>query len=115
MRIQVPEGGGFFVEALRDDGRKRLQACRPPVLVGGSRSLQAPECNSQARTGFSRGPFRYASNVRLAPQETRTYFVTAVTAQRRSLFQVTATAELFQQTILDYRGQGGAASGLNLQ
>jgi len=57
------------------------------------------------RNGFSRGPFRYASNVRLAPQETRTYFVTAVTAQRRSLFQVTATAELFQQNILDYRAQ----------
>lgn len=43
---------------------------------------------------------------RLAPQETRTYFVTAVTAQRRSLFQVTATAELLQKTILEYRGQG---------
>jgi putative transposase len=44
--------------------------------------------------------------VRLAPQETRTYFVTAVTAQRRSLFQVTANAELLQRTILDYRDQG---------
>jgi putative transposase len=44
--------------------------------------------------------------VRLAPQETRTYLVTAVTAQRHSLFQVTATAELLQQTILDYRSQG---------
>jgi len=44
--------------------------------------------------------------VRLAPQETRTYFVTAATAQRRSLFQVTATAELLQRTILDYRTQG---------
>jgi len=44
--------------------------------------------------------------VRLAPQETRTYLVTAVTAQRRRLFQVTATAELLQQTILDYRSQG---------
>jgi putative transposase len=32
--------------------------------------------------------------------------VTAVTAQRRSLFQVTATAELFQQTLLDYHRQG---------
>ena len=41
-----------------------------------------------------------------APQETRTYFVTAVTAGRRSLFQVTATAELFEETILDYRQQG---------
>jgi putative transposase len=32
--------------------------------------------------------------------------VTAVTAQRRRHFQVTATAELLQRTILDYRGQG---------
>jgi putative transposase len=44
--------------------------------------------------------------MRLAPQETRTYLVTAVTAERRSLFQVTATAELLEQTILDYRAQG---------
>lgn len=56
--------------------------------------------------GFSHGLFIYASVVRLAPQETRTYFVTAVVAQRRSLFQVTANAELLQQTILDYRNQG---------
>jgi len=41
----------------------------------------------------------------LAPQEIRTYLITAVTAQRRRLFQVTANAELFQQTILDYRDQ----------
>jgi REP-associated tyrosine transposase len=44
--------------------------------------------------------------MRFAPQETRTYLVTAVTAQRRSLFQVTATAELLEKTILDYRDQG---------
>jgi putative transposase len=56
--------------------------------------------------GFSHGHFVYAFAVRLAPQETRTYFVTAVTAQRRSLFQVTATAELLVQTLLDYRSQG---------
>jgi putative transposase len=44
--------------------------------------------------------------VRLAPQETRTYFVTAVTAQRRRrLFQVTPTAALLQGMILDYHGQ----------
>ncbi len=42
----------------------------------------------------------------LAPQEIRTYFVTSVTAQRRRLFQVTATAELLQETLLDYRQQG---------
>ena len=44
--------------------------------------------------------------MRLAPQETRTYLVTAVTAQRRSLFQATATAELLEQTIFDYHRQG---------
>jgi putative transposase len=58
------------------------------------------------RTGFSRGPFVYPANMRLAPQETRTYFATAVTAQRRRIFQVTSAAELFLQTILDYRTQG---------
>jgi len=58
------------------------------------------------KCGFSRGPFVYPSHVRIAPQETRTYFVTAVTAHRRSLFQVTATAELLERTILDYRSQG---------
>jgi putative transposase len=44
--------------------------------------------------------------MRLAPQETRTYLVTVVTAGRRSLFQVTATAELLKRTILDYHSQG---------
>jgi putative transposase len=44
--------------------------------------------------------------MRLTPQETRTCLVTAVTAQCRRLFQVTATAELLEQTILDYRSQG---------
>jgi len=56
--------------------------------------------------GFSRGFFVYAAEMRFAPQETRTYLVTAVTAERRSLFQVTATAELLERTILDYRSQG---------
>jgi putative transposase len=44
--------------------------------------------------------------VRFAPQETRTYFVTAVTAQRRRLFQVTENAKLLERTILDYQDQG---------
>jgi putative transposase len=58
------------------------------------------------KSGFSHGPFVYAAEMRLAPQEIRTYLVTAVTAQRRSLFQVTATAELLEHTILDYHSQG---------
>ena len=44
--------------------------------------------------------------MRRAPQEIRTYFVTAVTAQRRRIFQVAANAELLQSTLLDYHGQG---------
>ena len=44
--------------------------------------------------------------MRLAPQETRTYFVTTATAQRRPLFLTPATAELLQATLLDYRAQG---------
>jgi putative transposase len=42
----------------------------------------------------------------LAPQETRTYMVASVTAQRRPIFQVAAKAQLLQATILDYRRQG---------
>jgi putative transposase len=56
--------------------------------------------------GFSHGPFVYAARMRFAPQETRTYLVTAVTAERRSLFQVRATAELLERTVLDYHSQG---------
>ena len=44
--------------------------------------------------------------MKIAPQETRTYLLTAVTAQRRRLFQVTAAAELFVATLLDYRTKG---------
>lgn len=56
--------------------------------------------------GSGRRLLVYASEMELAPQETRTYLVTAVAAQRRSIFQVTATAELLERTILDYHGQG---------
>jgi len=44
--------------------------------------------------------------MRLAPQETRTYLVTAVTAERHSLFQITVNAELLEQTIFDYHKKG---------
>jgi putative transposase len=41
-----------------------------------------------------------------APQELRTYFITAVTANRRRLFQVEPNADLLLKTIFDYRDQG---------
>lgn len=39
----------------------------------------------------------------LAPQEIRTYLITVVAANRRSLFQVTASAELLIDILQDYR------------
>ena len=44
--------------------------------------------------------------MRIAPQETRTYLVTAITAERRSLFQVTGTAELLQWTYSTIAAKG---------
>jgi putative transposase len=41
-----------------------------------------------------------------APQELRTYFVTAITANRRRLFQVEANADLLLKTLADYHDQG---------
>jgi putative transposase len=41
-----------------------------------------------------------------APQELRTYFITAVAAQRRRLFQSTAKATLLRDTLFHYRDQG---------
>jgi len=65
-----------------------------------------PLMKVRKNVGFSPGLFVYASAMRMAPQETRTYFVTAVTAQRRPLFKATTTADLLLQTIFDYRAQG---------
>jgi putative transposase len=42
----------------------------------------------------------------LAPQETRTYFITSVTASRRRLFQVERNAELFLQILRENRAKG---------
>jgi putative transposase len=41
--------------------------------------------------------------MKFAPQETRTFQITAVTAQRRRLFQVTSTATLFVDTLQENR------------
>jgi putative transposase len=62
--------------------------------------------NEFFRSLFSHVPLVYAAAMRFAPQEIRTYFVTAVTAQRRRLFQVSANAALLQCTLIDYRSQG---------
>ena len=45
----------------------------------------------------------YAPGVRLAPQETRTYFVTTVTANRRRLFQTSEAADLMLGVLGHYR------------
>jgi putative transposase len=41
--------------------------------------------------------------MRRAPQETRTYFLTFVTAQRRRLFQVTNTADMMREHLQQQR------------
>ncbi len=43
---------------------------------------------------------------RLAPQEIRTFFVTAVTWQRQALFKAEPMARLFLDTLVLYRDQG---------
>ena len=65
-----------------------------------------PRNRVAAKKGLQARAFRLCCRDGSCPQETRTYHVTAVTAQRHSLFQVTAKAELLQQTIFDYRRQG---------
>src|SRR6516165_8912679 len=44
--------------------------------------------------------------MRLAPQEVRTFFVTAVTWQRPALFRAETMARLFLDTLASYRDQG---------
>ena len=46
------------------------------------------------------------SRMKWAPQESRTYLLTAVTAQRSRLFQATANAELFVATLQENRSRG---------
>jgi putative transposase len=48
----------------------------------------------------------YDSQMIYAPQETRTYFVSFVTAARRRLFQVEGTAQLMLDVLQHYRAQG---------
>ena len=61
-----------------------------------------------ARRGAS-APGRFAIILELmplvAPQELRTYFITAVTANRRRLFQVEEKAQLLVDTLKHYRNQ----------
>jgi hypothetical protein len=59
-----------------------------------------PSCKTG---GFSHGCFVLCAEMRFAPQETPTYLVKAVTAERRRLFHLTVKAELLERTILDSR------------
>lgn len=47
--------------------------------------------------------------MRLAPQETRSYFVTTVTANQRRLFQVAEVADLMQEVLQHYRNDRKSA------
>ena len=103
-------GGSWPIQQLLVS-KWRLAVIHPGHSTGTAEGAGAFRPLTQAfdKVGFSHGLVAcgcYAAEVRIAPQETRTYFVTAVTAERRSLFQVTANAVLLQRTMLDYRSQG---------
>ncbi len=93
---------------LREKGTRRLTWCRDQVFEdsdggrAGPRERVRPKAFKVLR---ARREWGYASGMKLAPQEVRTYLLTAVTAQRRRLFQVTATVEMFLTTIEDYRAK----------
>jgi putative transposase len=53
--------------------------------------------------GFSPGPLRYPDRMRRAPQETRTYLLTLVTAQRRRILQVANTAHMMVEHLQEQR------------
>ena len=55
--------------------------------------------------GFSPGLFRYPSCMHRAPQQTRTYFLTFVTAQRRRIFQVSDNAQLMATLLQENRAK----------
>jgi putative transposase len=59
--------------------------------------------DAQRRT-FGPGVF-ILLDVKLAPQDVRTYFVTTVTANRRRLFQVESAAQLMLEVLQSYRRQ----------
>jgi len=75
------------------------------VVFNGLAAGFSPLNSANLGKGFSLG-LLYAGRMKIAPQELRTYLLTAVTAQRRSLFQVTARAELFIATLQDNRARG---------
>jgi putative transposase len=56
--------------------------------------------------GFSPGLSCILPTMKRAPQAMRNYSLTFVTAGRRRLFHVEATAKLFIETVLDYRAKG---------
>jgi len=60
-------------------------------------------CDAQRRA-FRNGVF-ILLDVKLAPQEVRTYFITTVTANRRRLFQVESSARLMLDVLQNYRCQ----------
>jgi putative transposase len=58
----------------------------------------SPTNREQIERGFSPGP---SLSMPLAPQEIRTYFVTAVTASRRRIFQVEKNSALLLEVLQD--------------
>ena len=99
MGLEAHAPSEVSFDAVEDQLQARRRACRR------GQGPLGPEIRLARRSRLQPRAFRYASFMRLAPQETRTYFVTAVTARRRRIFQVSPNAELLRKTILDYHAQ----------
>jgi putative transposase len=102
MEITPPQHAPEGAETLPSRRHDRMEITPPQHASEGAGAFRPLKPNSKT-SGFSHGPSSILPGMRLAPQETRTY---SVTAQRRRIFQVTATAELLLQTLIDYRRQG---------
>ena len=99
MGLEAHAPSEVSFDAVEDQLQARRRACRR------GQGPLGPEIRLARRSRLQPRAFRYASFMRLAPQETRTYFVTAVTARRRRILQVSPNAELLRKTILDYHAQ----------
>jgi putative transposase len=71
------------------------------AFIGGSTGLQAREKHPEI--GASAPAFRYHFDMHRAPQHLRTYFITTTTANRRSIFQVEANAQLLLDVLMEQR------------
>jgi putative transposase len=101
IRLGGQDGGSRDIQAPEISCHNRIPSGAEPEGAGAFRPLERMTVISALASGLS-----YDSPMIHAPQEIRTYFVSAVTANRRRLFQVDANAELMTDVLQHYRAEG---------